>query len=86
MLRSEYRLLARPVGRVMRDQRFGFSILGRFKGACHDTLSNNFPEYSSALIMNKYITMTLINQCHFKICKFYPLIEISRSIESASAL
>lgn len=51
MLRSEYRLLARPVGRVTRDQRFGFSILGRFKGACHDTLSNNFPEYSSIYIL-----------------------------------
>jgi len=47
MLCSEYHLLVRSVGRVMLDQRFGFSILGRFKGACHDTLSNNLIEYST---------------------------------------
>lgn len=31
----------------MGDQRCGSSRLGRFKGVCHDTLSNNLVEYSS---------------------------------------
>jgi hypothetical protein len=47
MLWSEYPPLVRPGGQVMGARSCGKSIIGRFKGACHDTLSNNLVEYST---------------------------------------
>ena len=47
MLWSEYLPLARPAGQVMGAQSSGKSIIGRFKGVCHETLSNNLVKYSN---------------------------------------